>query len=184
MKKLSLLSGLLALTMHVGAQTAPIPEFKNKVMFVEADDNLSELEKTDLSTSLKIGMVGNANLKIVAKGKEAAVKHAGTTSENYIVKIEQDMDPEVAVELFKFEKSKKGRSFLVAAMAMSKDKAIDLPKAKLTFKKVIDGVYMISTKEKLEEGEYCFMINRPQMSILTSTSSRALIGYCFHISGN
>ncbi len=66
---------------------------------------------------------------------------------------------------------------------MGKDNAVQLPKAKLAFKKEADGVYAISSKEQLESGEYCFMVNRPNITILGASSPQAMIGYCFSVPG-
>lgn len=181
MKKLSLLIAFGAIVFNSYAQNIPAPEFKNKVMFVDKSNALADLDKTDLSSVLHTNMGGHSEVNIVANGKTSATVHAGSTSETYVVKIEPGIDPETVVELFKFEQTKKNRQILVAEMSMGKDKTVELTKVKLTFKKVSDGVYAVSCKEQLENGEYCFLVNRPNISIMGASSTTALIGYCFKV---
>ena len=183
MKKLSLILALAALTSNAFAQTIPTPEFKFKVMFVGSGNALTDLEKTDLTSSLHTNMGGHSEVNLIADGKGATLSHTGATSESYVVKIEPGIDPETAVELFQFDVTKKSRKIMVAEMSMGKDKAVVLPKMKLTYKKVADGVYQINTNTQLEAGEYCFMVNRPNISIMGASSPQSLVGYCFSVAG-
>jgi hypothetical protein len=184
MKKLTLLLSLVAFVFYANAQTIPAPEFKNKVMVVDKNNTLSDLDKTDMTSSLKTSMMGHSEVNLVADGKTSKVTRTGKSDENYIVKLDADVDPSVAVELFKFDESKKARKIMVASMSLGKDNPVDLPKAEITFKKISAGVYLISTAKPLEGGEYCFMINRPNISVLGAANTQALIGYCFTVTGS
>lgn len=180
MKKL-LLAGALAFSFHSFAQTPQIPEFKDKVMFVEASGNLAELDRTDLSSDLHTSMSGHSEVNLVAKGKNSSVTHSGAPSEKYIVKIDAGVDPSGIIELFKFDVGKKNRKILVAEMSMGRDKTVELTKAKISFKKVADGVYEINPTSQLESGEYAFLVKRPNISILGAANSQSLSGFCFGV---
>jgi hypothetical protein len=180
MKKLLFLAGLV-IAMNSSAQNATIPEFKNKVMFVQTDKSLAELDKTDMNSDLHTNMKGHSEVNLVANGKVSSVTNTGAATDNYIVKIESGIDPSNVVELFIFDVGKKNRKILVAEMSMGKDKTVQLTKVKLSFTKVTDGVYQISTATKLESGEYCFLVNRPNISIMGAMNSQSIIGYCFSV---
>ncbi len=60
MKKLFALGIAMAFVMNTNAQTTPVPEFKNKVMFVDNGNTLASLDKTDMSTKLKTSMSGHS----------------------------------------------------------------------------------------------------------------------------
>lgn len=179
MRKLLLIAGL-AFAMNSSAQNA-IPEFKNKVMFVQPDKTLVELDRTDMNSDLHSNFGGHSEVNLVANGKVSSITHAGTTTDKYIVKIEPGTDPSNSVELFTFEVAKKNRKILVAEMSMGKDKTVELTKVKLLFTKVADGVYEISTATKLEAGEYCFLVNRPNISIFGAANAQSIVGYCFSV---
>lgn len=183
MRIISALALCLAFAFNTNAQTIPTPEFKNKVMFVDGNSTLVELDKTDLSSNLHTNMGGHSEVNLVANGKGSSVAHAGSTTETYVVKIEPGIDPQTVVELFVFEVTKKNRRILVAEMSMGKDKNVELTKAKITFKKLADGVYAITPTAQLEAGEYCFLVNRPNISIMGAASTQSLIGYCFSVAG-
>ena len=183
MKKLTIVLALLAMTLGANAQTTPTPEFKNKVMLVDKSNALTDLEKTDLTTSLKTNMGGHSEVNIVADGKAATLMNSGSPAEKFVVKIEPGVDPETVVELFTFDVAKKVRKILVAQMSMGKDQAVTLTKVKLNYTKIADGVYAVSVKEQLPEGQYCFLVNRPNITIMGSASAQSLIGYCFGVAG-
>ena len=179
MKRLFLL-GALFTALYTSAQST-IPEFKNKVMFVQSASSLAELDKADMNTDLHTNMGGHSEVNIVANGKSASITHSGAPTDKYVVKIEPGIDPANVVELFKFDVGKKNRKILVAEMSMGKDKTVELTKAKISFTKVADGVYEITSAAQLESGEYCFIVSRPNISIMGAVNSQALIGYCFNV---
>ncbi len=183
MKKISFLVALLVIVFSAYAQNPPAPEFKNKVLFVDKNNTLADLEKTDLSSNLHTNMGGHSEVNLIANGTGSSVSHSGSTAESFIVKIEPGTDPETAVELFVFDVAKKNRKILVAQMSMGKDQGVELTKAKLAFKKVSDGVYTVTPAAQLEGGEYCFLVNRPNISIMGASSTQSLIGYCFSVAG-
>ena len=81
MKKLTSALALRAMTLGANAQTTPTPEFKNKVMLVDKSNALTDLEKTDLTTSLKTNMGGHSEVNIVADGKAATLMNSGSPAE-------------------------------------------------------------------------------------------------------
>jgi hypothetical protein len=186
MKLLSMLTaGLLSLAViQAKAQepTVPAPEFKNKVMFVKKDNTLESLDNTDLSTDLKSKITGS-DVFLKAMGTTASVSHSGSPKNRFIVKLDTDTDPESAVELMQFTADKTARRILVNAMASTgKAKDITLPKFKLNFTKLADGVYLITPQEQLPDGEYVFIINRPSISVLGAAGgSQSMKGFCFFV---
>lgn len=163
------------------AQDAAIPEFKNKVYVVNGSNSLEDLDNTDLQTELNTTMGGSSSVIIKAKGKNAAVKNTGDVSEKFVVSIEAGIDPSNSVELFQYDVDKKNRKIVVVAMAMGKSKDITLPKQQLSFTKIKDGVWSISVKEKLKAGEYVFIIDRPNIDFMSTTTAKPFKGYSFTV---
>ncbi len=87
------------------------------------------------------------------------------------------------VELFKFEVADDERKILIIDFVRGKDKMVELPKAKLAYKKIADGVYEVSPSAQLEGGEYVFLVNRPNVTLVGAANSASLIGYCFNVKG-
>ena len=172
--------GLLTAATGSFAQTEiPAPEFKNKVYFVNADNTLADLDNTDMQSDMQTGMT-SAKIRFRVAGKAAAIKHSGATNTHYIVKLDDGIDPEAAVELFKFDTDKKSRSIIVGNVVMGSMKVIELPKQKLSFTKLANGAYLISSKEALSEGEYGFIVNRPAVSLGGGANAKT---YAFEVAG-
>ena len=133
------------------------PEFKNKVYAVTADNKLAGLDNTDFIYEMKTGMT--AKLFFRAAGTSSATKQPGDM--RYAVRIEPGIDPETTVELFKLATDRKSRFIQVGTISMGSSKPAELPKQKLSFQKIADGVYLITMREPLAAGEYAFIVNRP-----------------------
>ncbi|RYE23510.1 MAG: hypothetical protein EOP51_10275 [Sphingobacteriales bacterium] len=187
MKSLKILSIALATVLGFSAKAqdteVPTPEFKNKVMYVKKDNTLVELENTDLQTDLKTSMAGSSKVFIKASGNHASVKHSGSPKNRFVIWIEAGTDPQSAVELLKFDADKKTRKMTVNTMGLAKDK--EIPKQKLVFTKVKDGVYLISPSTQLEAGEYMFMVNRPNVDFMSAASGNSgMKGFAFYVEGS
>ncbi len=63
---------------------------------------------------------------------------------------------------------------------MGKSKDVDLPKAKLKFSKIEEGVYTINA-DNLDSGEYVFIVNRPNIDVMSSVSGPRMKGHAFAI---
>jgi hypothetical protein len=177
-KKLILvMSTLLANACIVTAQS--IPEFKNKVSVIK-ETALSDLEQTDLSIDLNTSpFTGTSKMDMKAMGKSSPV--VTTTSSEYIVKLDSGTDPEAAVELFRFEVEKKSRKVNIGKAVMGKSTNMELPKVKLMFTKVQDGVYKITPAKPLERGEYVFVVERPNVDFMGAASRPRLKGFSFSL---
>lgn len=167
-----IIAALLSLTVFWGyAQTYPTPDYNNTPFFY----NGKELVELDA-----VQFVVGARPKGLT-GAEAALYLDGTTSSTkvspdsaiFIVKLEVGTDPRTLMDLNKATvNSHSGkREFVVykkgIATAEGVNNTIDI-----TFKKIGDGIYLVTAKAKLESGEYFF-------SLLSNTKSR--IVYCFTV---
>ena len=173
---------LLALSIAVSsfaaqAQTA-IPEFKNKVMVLTKSNTLQSLEYTTLSYGLK-GKYGGAGSKgyMKADGPTAGVTFNPADGNSFIVKLEPGSDPESFVTLYIFDAEKKMRKITLWVMGMGGTKDKEIPTAKLNYKKVEDGVYIMTPAQPLEEGEYIFFVNQP----VNKSVSSDIKGYAFSV---
>lgn len=178
-----LLSGfLMTATTGSFAQSVAVPEFKNKVLVVNKDNTLADLDNTDLQTEYKAKLTGSGSVIIKAGNTTSAVKKSGTPEEHYIVKIDGDTDPADAVELFKYDVQKKNRSIVIMTVtSVGESQNTELPKQKLKFTKVQDGVWEINTVENLAKGEYFFLVNRPNIDVVGAASGKALKGFSFSV---
>lgn len=180
---LALLSALF-ISLSTFAQTdIELPEFNDVVMHIKSDNSLSTLDKTDITTKSKENLMRRFLVYMSAKGETSKVTLSGKTDDRFIVTIQQGIDPEGAVELFKFDEIKKNsREILLASISggWGATKNIELPKQILNYKKVKPGTYIITSANKLEPGEYVFLVNRPNISEL-GAGGKAIRGYCFKV---
>lgn len=157
------------------------PEFKNKVFDVNKDNTLSELDNTDLQTEYKAKMTGSGKVILKASGTTSNIKNP---EEHFVVKIEAGIDPSEVVELFKFDVEKKMRTMTVSTLSsLGQSQNIELPKQKLKFTKIEDGVWEITVVEKLAPGEYFFIVNRPNIDVVGAAGGKSMKGYCFSVAG-
>jgi hypothetical protein len=171
MLRLLTATALLTFTVAFGTRAQDTgsmhPEFKNKVYAVTAENTLSDLDNTDFIYEMRTGMT--AKLFFRAAGLKSAVIKPGNT--RFAVRIEPGVDPETVVELFKLATDKNSRFIQVGSISMGSSKPAELPKQKLSFSKMADGVYMITPREPLSPGEYAFIINRPATVPLGGSAS-------------
>ena len=158
----------------------PAPEFNNQVMAIAANNTLSNLDKTELFPDTKIGL-GTAKAYYRADGCCAKVAMSGAPNERYIVKVGAGIDPASIVELYEFDEGKKSRKLLNKSVGSGARNHSEMVQIQLVFKKVADGVYGISHKEQLPEGEYIFIINSgANTQSLQMTMPKA---FCFSVGG-
>lgn len=164
------------------AQETPLPEFNEVVMFLNDDNTLASLDKTDIITESKENLMRRYLVYLKAMGNNAKMDYSGSVNNRFVVNIQQGIDPDNIVELFKFDENKKNRKILLASISggWGATKDIQLPKQKLTFKKIKPGSYIISPESQLEAGEYVFIVNRPNISEL-GAGGKAIKGYCFSV---
>lgn len=163
MRKLVLaIACLLAFTAQA---QQPVPEFKNKVMFLAAGNTLEPLEMTALSQGMKSGL-GSGQIFMKAEGRESSVP-VDPASGKFIVKIDTDTDPEMVIRLYRFETDKKMRKIPMGSVGMGGMKNADIPTVALIFHKEQDGVYTISTRGPLSRGEYFFTVNQTMSGGMT-----------------
>jgi hypothetical protein len=165
MMKLSLLLSALALSVATMAQQA-IPEFKNKVMLLNKDNTLSNLDLTPLGYA-STSKMGAASVYMGADGKNAAITFNPNAGNSFIVKIEPGVDPEGVVTLYEFVVERKVRKIYTGRVSMSGLKPVESQTVKLSFSKVQDGVYIIKPLAPLEPGEYIFTVSQPLNSSVT-----------------
>lgn len=175
MKKL-IISCLLAVAVQVTMAQDAIPEFKNKVMMASKEQGLSNLDMTTLSRGSK-GKMGKGTIFLKAEGEHASTIYNATTANDFIVKIEPEVDPESLITLYIFEIDNKSRILVTGEVTRSGSKDITIPTAKLNFKKVQDGVYRISPAKPLAAGEYIFTVSQP----VNLTLALDLKGFAFSV---
>jgi hypothetical protein len=154
-------------------QTYPTPDYDNTPFFY--DGNGKELVELDA-----VQYVVGARPKGLT-GAEAAIYLPGTTSTvrvdkeaaTFIVKLEAGVDPRTLMDLNKATTNERSgkREFVIYKKGMftaeSTNSTIDL-----SFKKVSDGVYLVTSKSLLTSGEYFF-------SVMANAKSK--IVYCFTV---
>ncbi len=159
MKKI-LFAVVLALVTQVAIAQDAIPEFKNKVMLHTKANTVENLDNTTLSRGMK-GKPGKGIVFMKADGKNAAVKFDPKSGNDFIVKVEPGVDPESIVTLYIFDVEKNARNIITGEVGMRGSKDIVIPTVKLNFKKVQDGVYIITPVNPLTPGEYIFTVSQP-----------------------
>ena len=181
MKKALLLASITLLTcLETFGQTATIPEFKNKVFSVNTDNTLSEIENADLQTEYKAKLTGSGSVLIKTNGTTSSIKKPG--EQHFIVKTDQDTDPSEIAELFKFDVQKKTRSIVITTVSsLGETSNTVLPKQKLKFTKIENGVWDMAPETPLAKGEYFFIINRPNIDVVGAASGKSMKGYCFSV---
>lgn len=196
MKQTLTLIAVIFWAIFCNAQTIPAPDFPYKMMGVKSDNTLFPLDKTMMSLQNNahsaIGGVnavrafsGKAKVYYSADGESASVKQVGSTSERYIITIPKTIDPSDIINLYAFDDVKKGerRFDMVHIKVGGGKKSEDDNSIPITITKQSDGVYLITTKSKLEEGEYFFKVTGAQGSgkMSDQASRNSLTAFCFSV---
>lgn len=172
MTKLLILT-LLAFTTLAQAQTYPLPDYDNSPFYYNSAKN--ELVELDANQ-----FVVGARPKGLT-GAEAALYIDGTTSKNkiekteaaFIVKLQSGTDPRTLMDLNKATVNQHSgkREFVVYKKGMFTAEGTNTT-VDIAFKKIGDGLYLVTPKAELTSGEYFF-------SLMANSKSR--IVYCFTI---
>jgi hypothetical protein len=165
---------LIAMSSFAGAQTT-IPDFSDKVMVLTKANSLESLESVTLGYITK-NHVNGANAYLIADEPTSSVTYDQSVGNSFIVRIDPKVDPESIITLYVFDADKKKRKIKIAAVNGLGQKKVEIPIIRLAFKKVQDGVYIITTG-RMEEGEYVFFVNQE----LTRAVSSNMKGYAFSV---
>ncbi len=141
------------------------PEFKNTIGLLSVDKKaISQLEKKDgriISKAKALGF-GGETYSLTISGNSSGIQ-LENSDHTFIVKLpDNDTDPKMYVNLFKFEVNKSNRTVKIGkgnVMGMGGSKSTDITKANLIFTKVEDGIYLITTTETLPKGHYGFVLD-------------------------
>lgn len=170
-KTLLLLLILASAIAYSQGETYPTPDYNNTPFFY----NGKELVELDA-----VQYVMGARPKGLT-GAEAALYLAGTTSsvkvdkENavFIVKLEPGVDPRTLIDLNRTTVNAHSgkREYVVYQKGMFTAEGTN-PTVDLSFKKIGEGVYIVTAKTQLTSGEYFFSV---------AANSKSRIVYCFTV---
>ncbi|PQJ11947.1 hypothetical protein CJD36_009145 [Flavipsychrobacter stenotrophus] len=181
------------------AQSIPAPDFQYKIMGVKEDNTLFSLDKTMMavkdnahslfgSVNTVRALSGKTKVYMTAEGAHAKVVQTGKATDKYIISIPPNEDPEDLIELFAFDEiKKKERIFdyahITLGVAVNNKKASEDNSIPIVLKKQSDGVYVITTKEPLAEGEYFFKINGAKGTgkMSDAANGNSITAFCFSV---
>lgn len=144
------------------AQLTPIPDFKNQPMLLK-DGKLEKLEKQTVEQKVKakaMGYGGTSSFIMLTGCCSPVVLDSKPT---FVIKVEDDVDPESVIYLRKVAKAnKKGRELEMARVSAfaaygAKGKSVKKNDSGLEFTKISDNVYSCVPIEPLTPGEYAFL---------------------------
>jgi len=163
-------------------KSIPVPDFQNTLMFVNADNTLSNLEKVTVGITRKrgIGLIANpVKTYLQIDGCCSPSVHSGRPTNRFIVKVAPGIDPESIFELFKFELIDNNRKLLIGdvstAKALSGKTQPVITPIRMNVTKIAEGVYAFSPMEQLPIGEYVFIKDR-----LSNTMNNK-VGFAFAV---
>lgn len=166
----ALLAGSLAVAQD---KTYPTPDYDNAPFQYDASKNaLVELDRAQYVLGARPKGFAGAEAAVYINGATSSVKLPPEAA-MFVVKLKAGVDPYTLMDLNKAtvnEHSGK-REFVVYKKGMFTAEATN-PVVDLSFKKVADGVYVVTPKAPLSSGEYFF-------TLLENTKSKVV--YCFTI---
>jgi hypothetical protein len=147
---------------YAATAQVPVPDFKNQPTLLK-DGKLEKLEKQSSEVKNKVhgGGYGGTTSDLHLDGPASDVRTS--TKPEFVIKVDNDVDPETLYYLTKTLKNKKGRDIEMAKQSAfaaygATGKSVKRFHVKLDFEKVSDGVYKIKVAEPLETGEeYAFV---------------------------
>ena len=176
MKKVFLLVALLtSLYGYAQTQAIPDPEFANRPYYLK-DGQLVSLEKTNATIDIS-GMGSKVSLS--AFHPKAEVRFTRDNIPQLYIKIEGSGDPSDKVDVGIATIKKDRRRFTqesTGGFGAAKD--ISATKARVSLKKIRDGLYQIIFDTPLASGEYAFM---PALDLGSMMSGGKLNLYCFGV---
>lgn len=162
---------LIAFSITVNAQTYPTPDYNNTPFFYNGKE-LVELDAVQYVIGARPKGLTGAEAALYLNGTTSSVKVEKNAAE-FIVKLEVGVDPRTLMDLNKTtvnEKSGK-REFVVYKKGMFTAEGTN-PTIDISFKKISDGIYLVTSKSPLTSGEYFF-------SVMANAKSK--IVYCFSV---
>lgn len=154
---------VMVLTVCAVNAQALVPDFKNQPMELK-DGKLVKLEKVAAEVKQKVngGGWGGVSQNIQIPGKTSTV--TCSNHPEFLVKVDDGTDPETLLYLAKcLEHSKVrevevGKTSAFAAYGAT-GKSVTRFHVKLEFEKAGENIYKIKLGQKLEEGEYAFVMS-------------------------
>ncbi|MCB9075005.1 MAG: hypothetical protein H6552_05660 [Chitinophagales bacterium] len=177
-----ILTLIFGLNSFLTAQSVPEPEFAMRPYYLGTDNTLKNLERVDAQFDFKAKVYAGTEIYYTAFGKASDIRFSKDALPQFIIKVEQGVDPYEMISLGKAEIKKDRRRFLQSRMAKTgKTKDVSGAYLELEFKKIRDGLFEIILPNNIEVGEYAFMpISKDSGNIFASYGSKAKIT-CFGI---
>ncbi len=176
MKRMKMIAvALMATTMTAFAQNPQIPDFKNTPMLVNGDGSLTKLEKlTGEKKSKTAGGPWGAAYGGAAANMDYMVFDQPTSSVKvdpksaFIVKLDEDVDPESVFKLTSVVVNKKNKNREVYTKK-SGGKSVQDSFVTLSYEKVAAGVYKITPAALQPATEYAFITESSSTVFLFGT---------------
>lgn len=168
MKKIITVLFLMA-TIILYSQNYPTPDYNNTPFFYNGKE-LVELEAVQFVVGGRPKGLTGAEAAIYLNGSSSNVK-VDKDSARFIVKLDPNVDPRTLMDLNKATSNAHSgkREFVVYKKGLVTAEQVNNT-TEISFKKIADGVYIVTSKVPLVEGEYFF-------SLMANSQSR--IVYCF-----
>ncbi|WP_276975731.1 hypothetical protein [Flavobacterium filum] len=164
---------LLFLAFSIGSfgQTYPSPDYNN-TPFLYNGKELIELDAVQYVIGARPKGLTGAEAALYLNGTTSSVKVEKENAQ-FIVKLEVGVDPRTLMDLNKTTVNDKSgkREFVVYKKGMFTAEGTN-PTIDISFKKISDGVYLVTSKAPLTSGEYFF-------SVMANAKSK--IVYCFSV---
>jgi|GEM_PF-7053280 len=172
---LNLTATLLILSLNCFSQekTYPTPDYDNAPFYYNLQTNqLTELEAIQYTIGSRPKGAFGAESALYIEGKTSVMK-INKDSANFIVKLKAGVDPRTLMDLdrTKVNENSGKREYLIYKKGAFTGESVNQP-IELGFKKIGEGIYLVTPKATLTSGEYFF-------SLLENTKSK--IVYCFSI---
>ncbi len=180
MKKLFVLM-IVSLTVNSLFAQIPIPDFVNKVHYVQEDNTLGNLENVDATIDYKLKGMGYGGIEyfFTAFSNKSSKRFKQNDVPKFVIRVKDDVDPSEFITLSIGEiKKKKKRQFKQGSMsATGKSRDNSMFVVSLDFKKIGDNYFEVIPQQELTLGEYAFVRILNQEN---QTSTKIKI-YCFGI---
>lgn len=176
-----LLSLFVCLSFYsIGQDTIPTPEFTARPYYLK-NGTLENLEKSDANFDMKAvgGGYGGTEEYLMAFNAKSNVRFTKDQIPAFYVRFENAGDPSDLLTLSLAEIKKDRRRFKTASTTLTgKARNASDTKVGISFKKVRDGVYLITFDASLQPGEYAFL---PPMDLSALMSGGKFKLFCFGV---
>ncbi|MFN8322854.1 MAG: hypothetical protein U0T74_09370 [Chitinophagales bacterium] len=153
------------------AQNYPVPDYNNTPFYYNGTE-LVELDAVQYVVGARPKGLTGAEAALYLNGTTSSVKIEKDAAK-FIVKLEPGVDPRTLIDLNKATVNQHSgkREFVVYKKGAFTAEGTN-PTVDISFKKVGEGLYLVTTKAPIESGEYFF-------SAAANASSKVV--YCFTI---